>query len=295
MNRLFVLCLFILFALSCKKEDKVYKANSYDLIFYKKSNGKNPKVGEHVFFQMAILDDNKNLLKSYRNQKQMPTLKIPPLESRGRTKNPIPEALIQMAVNDSAAIIIPRDSIDDLAIEYDGVKYLEYVLVLKEILTESEYQQRRNEIKDAEYVAIAATKARLPEVELLVQKTLKDFKAGNISLKYTENGVAYFIHERGKGDMPTKDRLISTQYYGLLQSNGHSFDNSFEKGRSYSFRLGRGAVIKGWDEAFMEFPIGTKASVFIPSQLAYGKNGLPPDIPPDADLYFYVELEEMYY
>jgi len=169
------------------------------------------------------------------------------------------------------------------------------VLVLKEILSEVDYQKRLNEERDKEQEIMAITRAKLPQVKDLTSKTLKEYKEGKLDLKYTENGVAYIIHQRGSGELPTKDRLINAQYYGLLQSDGSSFDNSFERGRSFSFRVGRGAVIKGWDEGFLSLPVGSRASLFIPSELGYGAQGSPPAIPPNSDLYFYVELEEMFY
>ena len=287
--------LLIMTLVACKDESTTRKANQYDLIFYTNETGPKPKEGEHVFFQMDILDDKKKELQTYRNQRQMPSLKIPPSESKSSLQNPIPAALVQMSVNDSVGIMIPSDSIPDLSEEYSDIAYLEYIIVLKEILSADQFQERIQSVKEQERLTSVATRARLPEVEALAQRTLAEFKDGKLEVKHTENGIEYYIHEIGGGDMPTKDRLIHAHYFGFLQSNGISFDNSFEKGRTYPFRLGRGAVIKGWDEGFMNFPIGTKASLFIPSEFAYGSEGSPPVIPADADLYFYVEVEEMYY
>ena len=89
--------------------------------------------------------------------------------------------------------------------------------------------------------------------------------------------------------------MVTVQYYGLLVDDGSSFDNSFRAGRGYTFRLGRGEVIPGWDEAIPLLPVGTKASLFIPSALAYGETGYAGAIPPNAELYFYVEVEELFY
>ena len=90
--------------IACKDGFTIRKANQYDLIFYTNETGPKPKVGEHVFFQMDILDDKKNELQTYRNQRQMPSLKIPPSDSKNSLQNPIPAALIQMSVNDSVGI-----------------------------------------------------------------------------------------------------------------------------------------------------------------------------------------------
>ena len=280
---------------SCQDGSTSYKANDYELIFYNKTDEAKPVIGEYVYFQMDILNDKKELLQSYRNQKRMPSLKIPGLSSKAMTQNPIPAALIQMSINDSVGVIVPRDSIPDLDAGYQDLMHLEYILVLKEILSDTENQKRIAEDSQKNHAQIAATRAKLPQIKTLTTETLRGFKNEELDLKYTENGVAYIIHEKGSGERPTKDRLINAQYYGMLQSDGSMFDNSFERGQPFSFRVGRGAVIKGWDEGFLSLPVGSKASLFIPSALGYGGAGSPPAIPPDADLYFYVELEAMSY
>ncbi|MEE9372388.1 MAG: FKBP-type peptidyl-prolyl cis-trans isomerase [Saprospiraceae bacterium] len=290
----FLILLFIGVTLSCN-QNKTTKAGSFDLNFYSKSDGLKPISGQYAYFQMDILNDKKELLQSYRNQKRMPSIKIPEANSPVFAKNPIPDALRQMAINDSVGIIIPRDSVPGLSGRYEEMVYLEYVLVLKEIMNEDEYQNRLARERQAEIDLMSANKAKLPEVKNLAEKTIAEVKSGKIKPVMTESGLSYFIHEMGTGEMATNDRMISAQYYGALQTNGKTFDTSFNKGRAYSFRLGSGSVIKGWDVGFLNFKVGTKASIFIPSEMGYGANGSPPSIPPNADLYFYVELEDMFY
>jgi FKBP-type peptidyl-prolyl cis-trans isomerase len=283
-----------LFTISCNQE-KTQKAGSFDLIFYTNESGAKPQPGEYAYFQMDFRDDNDKLLQSYRDQKRMPSIKIPKSGSPIYKENPIPDALRQMSINDSVGIIIPKDSIPDLSSAYEDLVHVQYILVLKEILNEAEYQTKLSEERQKEMARMSANKARLPEIEKIAEETIQGVKAGTISPTYLENGLGYVIHEMGDGDMPTKDRMITAQYYGALQSNGNRFDDSFSKGRGYSFRIGRGGVIQGWDEGFMLFPVGTKASLFIPSAMGYGERGSGPSIPPNSDLYFYVEFEEMFY
>ncbi|MCL4118281.1 UNVERIFIED_CONTAM: hypothetical protein GTU68_012286 [Idotea baltica] len=89
--------------------------------------------------------------------------------------------------------------------------------------------------------------------------------------------------------------MSAVLYYGALVSDGSHFDDAFSRGRAYPFRLGSPGVIDGWQEAGINFPKGTKASVFIPSALGYGDAGSPPNIPGGAELYFYMEIEDLYY
>ena len=285
---------FLTLLTQCTSE-KSPKAGNFDLIVYSSNEGPKPQTGEYAYFQMDFFDDKDKLLQSYRSQRRMPSLKIPELNSPILKQNPIPDALRQMSINDSVGIIIPRDSIPDLADGYEDLVHVQYVLVLKEILTENQYQRRLAMDREREIARMSANKAKLPEVKELAQKTIKDVNSGAILPTYTESGLGYIIHEMGEGDTPVKDRMISAQYYGALMSNGSPFDNSFNKGQAFNFRVGRGSVIRGWDEGFLYFPVGTKASLIIPSELGYGAAGSPPNIPPDSDLYFYVELEEMFY
>lgn len=280
---------------SCQTDNNVRKAINYDMIFYSNEQGAKPVAGEYAFFQMDILDDKKKVLQSYRSQSRLPSLKIPEAGSQVLLENPIPSALQQMSLNDSVGIIVPRDSIPDLDAGYEDLVHIEYILVLKEILSEEEYQERVVVERQKELERVEAVRADLPNIEALTAKTLSEYKAGGLSLKSTENGIQYVIHELGDGEMPAKDRMISAHYYGLLVSDGSTFDNSFQRGRPFTFRLGRGEVIKGWDEGFLSLPVGTKASLFIPSDLGYGAAGSPPAIPADSELYFYVEVKELFY
>jgi FKBP-type peptidyl-prolyl cis-trans isomerase len=78
-------------------------------------------------------------------------------------------------------------------------------------------------------------------------------------------------------------------YVGTLQ-NGQKFDSSYDRGTPFSFRLGVGAVIAGWDQGIPGMKVGGKRRLTIPPSLAYGSQGRPPTIPANATLIFEVEL-----
>ncbi len=78
-------------------------------------------------------------------------------------------------------------------------------------------------------------------------------------------------------------------YTGWL-TNGTKFDSSRDRGQPFQFNLGRGEVIKGWDEGVASMKVGGRRKLTIPSDLGYGPRGMPPVIPSNATLVFDVEL-----
>ena len=99
----------------------------------------------------------------------------------------------------------------------------------------------------------------------------------------------------GTGKVATKGKSIKVNYTGWLydpsssMGRGKQFDSS--QGREpFSFKLGAGDVIKGWDEGFIDMKVGGKRKLIIPSDLGYGANGAGSVIPPNASLMFEVEL-----
>lgn len=105
----------------------------------------------------------------------------------------------------------------------------------------------------------------------------------------TASGLKYVDLRAGDGPSPQIGQKLSVHYRGTL-SNGKEFENSYDSGRPYEFAIGRGEVIKGWDEGIMTMKLGGKRKLTIPPALAYGVRGQPPDIPPNSTLVFEVEL-----
>lgn len=104
------------------------------------------------------------------------------------------------------------------------------------------------------------------------------------------SGLRYVVRNPGAGDATPRigDEVI-VQYDGRLL-DGTGFDSSYKRGMPFTFRLGTGGVIRGWDEAFQTMHKGEKRTLIIPYWLAYGEKGRPPTIPPKATLVFEVEL-----
>lgn len=111
----------------------------------------------------------------------------------------------------------------------------------------------------------------------------------NLGYTVTTSGLGYKIAQLGQGKKPEAGKKVSVHYKGYLE-NGTVFDSSFERNQPIDFTLGAGQVIKGWDEGIQLFPVGSKGTLRIPAELGYGKRGAGNMIPPDATLFFDIEV-----
>ena len=105
----------------------------------------------------------------------------------------------------------------------------------------------------------------------------------------TASGLRIIDLEQGNGAEATAGQTVVVHYRGTLE-DGTQFDASYDRGTPFSFPLGRGRVIKGWDEGVQGMKVGGKRKLVIPPDLGYGSRGAGGVIPPNATLIFEVEL-----
>ena len=137
----------------------------------------------------------------------------------------------------------------------------------------------RNLIKLSSAVVVAILCAMpVPAAETKVNK-----------MTTTDSGLKYVDVVVGKGASPTSGKQVKVHYTGTLE-NGTKFDSSVDRKKPFSFVIGIGQVIKGWDEGVMGMKVGGKRKLVIPANLGYGARGAGGVIPPNATLLFDVEL-----
>ncbi|MEM1324167.1 MAG: FKBP-type peptidyl-prolyl cis-trans isomerase [Bacteroidota bacterium] len=209
---------------------------------------------------------------------------------------PILDIIRYLSVGDSITTALSVDSIPPPQRPpfLEGEEFLYYDIAVYESVDEETFQARQAE-KQAEAMAkFEAVRARQPEVLDMLAANQAAYVAGTLeNVQTTASGLQYVIHEEGTGPQPEAGQLVAVQYVGALSSDGTVFDQSFTGGEPIQFPLGTGRVIPGWDEGIALLKEGSKATLIIPSELGYGATGSGAAIPPDAELMFYVELEEV--
>ena len=118
-------------------------------------------------------------------------------------------------------------------------------------------------------------------------------KKSESKMTKTPSGLQYEDTKVGTGASPQKGQTCVMNYTGWLWENGakgKKFDSSLDRGTPFSFPIGQGRVIKGWDEGVATMKVGGQRTLLIPPDLGYGSRGFPGAIPPNATLIFEVEL-----
>lgn len=130
------------------------------------------------------------------------------------------------------------------------------------------------------------TEKKSAEIKSVGEKFLAE-NLKNENVKVTASGLQYIVEKEGTGAQPTATDEVTVHYTGKLL-DGSVFDSSVSRGEPATFPLNR--VIPGWTEGVQLMKEGAKYTFFIPSDLAYGPQGVPNAIPPHSTLIFEVEL-----
>jgi len=160
-----------------------------------------------------------------------------------------------------------------------------YEVEVVDVLTKAQYDKEQADIKKKTEQKIKD--AKNGEASLM-KKYLKDH---SITEKPTSSGLYYIEKAKGTGPKAMTGKKVKVHYTGTLL-NGTKFDSSKDRNQPFDFELGKGQVIKGWDEGVAMMNVGGKAILIIPSNLAYGERDVQ-SIPAYSTLVFEVELLEV--
>jgi peptidylprolyl isomerase len=125
--------------------------------------------------------------------------------------------------------------------------------------------------------------------QLIAQNTKEENSMDLANATTTDSGLKYIVVKEGDGATPQNGQNVTVHYTGTLE-DGTKFDSSRDRNRPFSFKIGIGQVIKGWDEGVADMKVGERRTLIIPPELGYGARGAGGVIPPNATLIFDVEL-----
>lgn len=146
-------------------------------------------------------------------------------------------------------------------------------------------------LSDEFLIKLAENELKKKPLEILfVQKALMEWKTERMKIghQYTESGLGYKFIKVGDGEMPEIGDEVIVHYTGYLE-DGTKFDSSYDRDKPFSFVLGQGRVIKGWDEGIALLQKGSIAILKIPAELGYGSRNMR-KIPANSTLIFKIEL-----
>ncbi len=290
-NYLFLLSILLLVS-SCKDKytyGESITPSGYEYTVHTKGSGEKAKKGDFVKFSFEVIGSDSVSIQKSDSPENYPVVQIP-MDDTEQAANPVMDVFLGAMVGDSMTVWMPIDSMPQPNPAFANLTYLKYVMTIKSITDETAFKAEE-EAKKVEAAALAQVlQAKETEIAELVKITLFDYKKGKIKPEVTETGLKYFVHKQGTGEAARIGENVSVNYYGILASDGSMFDNSYKRGQPITFAVGKGAVIPGWDEALLMLPKGSEATLFIPSDLAYGAADRP-GIPGGSELVFHVVVE----
>ena len=296
--RAFIALLSILILFSCSGNKKSefsglkYHKGYYKL--YSKGQGETAKPGEYILYNILFKDNKGKIFQDSRDIKNPLRERVIKDTSLLKDLTAVSEVLYKMEKGDSVFMFIPLAE-DEKTGDMKKSDTLLFFINVRDIISE---EKMRDMLED-EYLKQDAeeTEARIKQIEVdqKIMKARDEYNKGLLKgkLKRTKNGVECLILEEGKGQVLTKGTRIKLGYYGMTMKDATPFENSFRVGKDFEMVLGANQVIPGWDEAMLTMKEGTKSVIFVPSKMAFGKEGKPPIISPDSDLVFYIEIHEV--
>jgi FKBP-type peptidyl-prolyl cis-trans isomerase FkpA len=195
------------------------------------------------------------------------------------------EVIGLLTAGDSAVILVPMDSMIKAGMQMHDTSYKTQEMLVSVVA-----------VKTPQEIKEEAEKKTAKQKKIDDKKIRKFLKANNITASKTASGLYYKIDRPGAGDTIKAGQTAQVMYIGKLL-DGSIFDANMGSDPKHtepiSVMVGKGQVIKGWDEGLLLLKKGTRASFYIPSPLAYGSQSPGAAIPPNSVLIFDVEIRDV--
>lgn len=264
--------------LSCTSNQKdVTTKSGLKVNYISEGTGRSPVVGELLLLHMRYTDESGKVLFDSKDVGN--TVPIMFDTARWKDAGMMYEVFSLLKVGDSVMFDVPAEDLfqksfrSHLPDSIAAGSNITFILGVEDAMSQEAYGTQKN------------------SGQLITDgKVIDDYLSeNNIEAQTTASGLRYKLSQEGNGPNAVPGSQVSVHYSGTLL-DGTKFDSSYDRGQPFSFVLGQGRVIMGWDEGIALLNKGAKATLYIPSSLAYGERGSAPTIGPNSVLKFDVEL-----
>lgn len=258
--------------------------------FFKKGDGEKPEDKMIMLLNLSYYDANDSTLFSTAEQGDPVPVRY---EDSVRNMGGIEEGFNMLRKGDSVHFQVLADSLykktfrQPMPKEITPGSMITFHIGVVDITTEEAF--RAKQMEEYKKQMEAAEARRKEQLEQDIDSIATFLEKNNIKGQRTESGLFYAVERAGGSTKPAPGDSVEVHYRGTLL-DGTPFDASYDRNESFKFVLGRGQVIRGWDEGIGLIGKGGKATLFIPSGLAYGEQQRGDVIMPNSILMFEVEL-----
>lgn len=282
MNRIsnVLIGLTLLLCISCDKKIEKETPNGFKFTLVKAGDGVLPKKEDILVFDY-LLKDSKDSIWNNTHMEGMPSAVMIQDSSAIAGENGMVQMFRMLSKGDSVNVTLPvskffKDVVGaPIPNGLDSSMNISYCIQVKNIMKMDEFRTFQTEMMEKK------RKSQVAKDASIITKYLAD---NNITAQQDTSGLMYVMHTSKGGSKPSVDNCVEVKYRGKFLKDGKVFDEA----EKVSFPLN--GVIPGWQLGIPMLGIGDSATFFIPSGLAYGPQGYPGAIPPDAILIFDVEL-----
>lgn len=246
----------LMFLAACDKNKREALTNGIEYIHHVKGTGEKAKDGEVIslHYSMYVVSNGKDSLLGNTYDAPYPMAVVMGDQSLG----PIAEALRLTTSGDSISVFIKADSLfgPQLPPGVDAGTFVRFDMKIAKVQTMEEAEQeneQRMEVQKEKEDKIIAT----------------HLSNNNIAAQKTESGLYYVVASQGTGAKPKEGEMVQVHYNGTLL-DGTPFDSSYDRGQPLNYAFGIGQMIPGFDEGVSFLNEGGKATLYLPSHLAYG-------------------------
>lgn len=293
MSSIIAIVVIVVMATSCDSGKFKSSEDGYEYKYINKGSGEPAKNGELVFYNMKFMDEKDSIIQESTSEQP---LVLQCNDEQWENMGALYKALKMLKPGDSVLIRIPTKSVYSESFRtavppsLDPEGQITFCMGVSKTMSEKEIvAERIKEMKKMRAEFIEANREQINSDVEVIEAYLSE---NDITAQSTDSGLRYVIDVEGSGDSPQAGDSVTVHYTGTLM-DGTQFDSSVDKGTPFTFQLGMGQVIHGWDLGIELLKPGGKGTLYIPSPLAYGQRGSGGVIPPNAVLKFDVELLEI--